>query len=158
MTKNIIIGSLVLVIGFLIAYAQIQTNEAERSVSNSERKIQELEAKLNLIGSSRKIKGDFAHTVLIWLKDPENKQDRDKIERGMIQLIKDSQFVQSAHLGTPAGTDRPIVDNSYTFCLIVTFEDAQRQDQYQVEPAHKQFLEEHKELWSKVLIYDSVRS
>lgn len=102
------------------------------------------------------IEGDFSHTVLIWLKNPESQEDRAKIEAGMKKLIADSKYIKSAHLGTPAGTDRPIVDNSYTYCLIVTFEDRAAQDKYQVETAHKTFLAECAHLWSKGLIYDSI--
>lgn len=102
------------------------------------------------------ISGRFAHTVLIWLKNPDSESDKGQLEAGLKKLIENSEYVRSTHLGVPALTDREVVDNSYTYCLIVTFGSKEAQDQYQVEPAHKKFLTDCKHLWSKVLIYDSM--
>ncbi|MEP3387650.1 MAG: Dabb family protein [Reichenbachiella sp.] len=102
------------------------------------------------------ISGKFAHSVLIWLKNPDNASDRQKIEKGLKELIENSDYIRSAHLGVPALTARDVVDNSYTYHLMVTFGSKEEQDKYQVEPAHKKFLADCKNLWSKVLIYDSI--
>ncbi|MBV6654886.1 MAG: Dabb family protein, partial [Mameliella sp.] len=63
----------------------------------------------------------------------------------------------SMHIGTPAGTNRSVVDNSYSFCLIVTFDSKKEHDLYQKEQVHLNFIEQTKGLWSKIQIYDSVR-
>ncbi|MEO9964648.1 MAG: Dabb family protein [Reichenbachiella sp.] len=102
------------------------------------------------------ISGQFAHTVLIWLHNPDSESDKTRLELGLKRLIENSEYIRSAHLGVPALTDREVVDNSYTFCLIVTFGSKEAQDKYQVEPAHKQFLNDCKHLWKRVLIYDSM--
>lgn len=102
------------------------------------------------------ISGQFAHTVLIWMKNPDSSAEKSQLESGLKQLVEKSDYVRSAHLGIPALTDRPVVDNSYSFCLIVTFDSKEAQDKYQVEPAHLQFLENHKDLWNRILIYDSM--
>ncbi|MDW3209206.1 MAG: Dabb family protein [Reichenbachiella sp.] len=102
------------------------------------------------------ISGKFAHSVLIWLNNPDNASDRQKIEKGLKELIENSDYIRSAHLGVPALTARDVVDNSYTYHLMVTFGSKEEQDKYQVEPAHKKFLADCKNLWSKVLIYDSI--
>ena len=59
------------------------------------------------------------------------------------------------HIGTPAQTNRPVIDNSYTYSLIVTFPSKEEHDEYQQEEVHQVFIEEAKELWKKVLVYDS---
>ena len=102
------------------------------------------------------ISGQFAHSVLIWLKNPNNESDRKKIEAGMNELIENSDYIRSAHLGVPALTARDIVDNSYSYHLMVTFGSKEEQDKYQVEPAHKKFISECGSLWDKILIYDSI--
>lgn len=102
------------------------------------------------------ISGQFAHTVLIWLKNPESMADKAQMESGLKTLVEKSDYVRSAHLGIPALTARPVVDNSYSYCLIVTFDSKEAQDKYQVEPAHLHFLEDHKHLWNRILIYDSM--
>lgn len=96
----------------------------------------------------------FAHTVLFWLKDPENPEVRKKFEAEAKQLIATSKYAHFGHFGKPADTDRPVVDNSYTYSMIVTYESQEDHDAYQVEDAHKHFLEQCKPLWEKVLIYD----
>lgn len=102
------------------------------------------------------ISGDFAHTVLVWLKNPDSQEDRAKLEAGLKQLIEDSQYIRSVHLGKPALTARDIVDNSYDYCLIITFGSKEKQDKYQDEPAHKKFMEECNGIWGKIIIYDSM--
>ena len=99
--------------------------------------------------------GDFVHVVYFWLKEPENQEDRSSFEKSLTNFINNSEFIQTKHLGTPAATDRGVIDNSYTYCLLVTFENKEMHDKYQVEEGHLQFIEESSNLWEKVLVYDS---
>jgi hypothetical protein len=48
-----------------------------------------------------------------------------------------------------------VVDGSFTYSLIVTFESAEAQQNYQDEAPHKLFIEESSKLWTKVIVYDS---
>jgi len=48
-----------------------------------------------------------------------------------------------------------VVDGSFKYSLIVTFESAQAQQNYQDEAPHKLFIAESSKLWSKVIVYDS---
>ena len=98
----------------------------------------------------------FKHTVFFWLKNPEKKADREAFEKSLKKFIDNSLFVQSKHLGIPAKTNREVVDNTYTYCLQVTFKNKEEHDKYQAEEAHKIFIEESMALWEKVLVYDSV--
>lgn len=101
-------------------------------------------------------KGEFAHVVLFWLKNPDNQQERKKFESSLGTFIKNSKYVKSMHLGAPANTNRPVIDNTYTYCMILTFTSKEEQDKYQDEPGHKTFISESEELWEKVTVYDSV--
>lgn len=100
--------------------------------------------------------GPFVHTVLFWLKNPDNQSDRQKFEASLKKFIDASQYVVSKHLGTPANTPREVVDNSYTYCMVLTFKSKEDQDKYQVEPVHLTFIEESKDLWEKVTVFDSI--
>ncbi|MRX47165.1 Dabb family protein [Pedobacter puniceum] len=104
---------------------------------------------------AQKENGKFVHTVLFWLKNPESKEDRLKFETSLTTFLKASKHISSMHLGTPASTNRPVIDNSYSYCLMVTFVSKEAHDKYQEETAHKVFIKESEHLWSKVLIYDS---
>ena len=100
-------------------------------------------------------KSDFMHIVYIWLKNPE--KDLQKVMSATEAFIKQVPTVNSYFIGTPAGTDRSVVDNSYSFNITVGFNDAESQDKYQIHPAHVKFVEENKDLWNKVVVYDSIR-
>ena len=104
---------------------------------------------------AQKENGKFVHTVLFWLKNPESKEDRLKFETSLQKFLNASEHISSMHLGTPASTNRPVIDNSYTYCLMVTFVSKDAHDKYQEEVAHKVFIRESESLWKKVLIYDS---
>ena len=62
----------------------------------------------------------------------------------------------ASHVGTPAPTDRPIIDRSYSYALTAVFDDEAAHDRYQVHPVHDRFRDTCGTFWSRVLIYDSV--
>lgn len=96
----------------------------------------------------------FAHTVLFWLKEPKNPEVQQKFESEVKKLIATSKYAHFGHFGKPAGTDRAVVDNSYSYSMIVTYESQEDHDAYQVEDVHQHFIAECKELWDRVQIYD----
>lgn len=98
----------------------------------------------------------FIHTVLFWLKEPQNPQHRRDFEASITRFLNNSEHAGSWHVGTPAGTSRPVIDSSYTYCLMVTFASASKHDLYQTEPAHLKFIDESGKLWERVQIYDSI--
>lgn len=105
---------------------------------------------------SSKINGDFIHMVFFWLKNPDSASDREAFKNTLTQFINTNPQVVGSHIGEPAATDRPVIDNSYTYSLVVTFPDLATHDAYQVDPTHLLFIEQGKALWEKVVIYDSV--
>lgn len=60
------------------------------------------------------------------------------------------------HLGFAANTNRPVIDNTYTYCMVLTFTSKEEQDKYQDEAGHKTFISESENLWKKVVVYDSI--
>ncbi|WP_246615869.1 Dabb family protein [Aquimarina litoralis] len=99
----------------------------------------------------------FVHSVYIWLKNPDNKEDRKKFEVALDKFLKTSKYAKTNFVGIPAGTDREVVDNTYTYAIIVTFSSKEEQDLYQKEDAHLLFIEEASSLWNKVQIYDTIK-
>ena len=100
-------------------------------------------------------KASFSHVVLFYLKHPGNQAERQQFETSLNTFIKNSQHVKSIHLGTPASSDRAVVDKSYTYMMVLTFASSEEQDKYQEEVGHKKFIEESEHLWQKVVVYDS---
>ena len=101
------------------------------------------------------IEKDFIHMVLFWLKNPNSTEDRQKFEASIKNFTANSKYLKTAHVGTPIKATREVVDDSYTYSLLVTFDSEAEHDKYQVEPAHIAFIDECKELWSRVQIFDS---
>jgi len=100
--------------------------------------------------------GNFAHSVYFWFNNPDNMVERDVFEASLSNFLDNSKYIQTSHVGVPATTGhRDVVDASYTYSLLLTFKDKDAQDKYQYEAVHKQFIEETKHLWSKIVIYDS---
>ena len=105
---------------------------------------------------SEKIKGDFIHMVFFWLKNPNDENEREIFKFLLTNFIDTNPQAEGFHIGEPADTNRPVIDNSYTFSLVVTFPDLATHDAYQTDPSHLEFIEKGKELWRKVVIYDSI--
>lgn len=97
----------------------------------------------------------FSHTVFIWLKNPESTADRQAFETALETFLENSQYAQTNFVGTPPVAIREVVDDSFTYQLTVTFASEEDQAAYQDEPAHLKFVEEAKELWEKVVVYDA---
>lgn len=99
--------------------------------------------------------GSFFHSVYFWLNQPGNSAQREEFLTAL-KKMKAIPGIRLAYIGTPAGTPRDVVDNSYTFYWLVTFDDKKAWQVYNDHPIHDEFRKKA-HLWNKVLIYDSVR-
>jgi hypothetical protein len=97
----------------------------------------------------------FVHHVFFWLKMPVTQEVRDKFEKALKDLVT-IETISEYHLGIPASTSREVIDSSYTYSLLTTFRDKVGQDIYQEHPTHLQFIEGCKDLWERVVVYDSI--
>lgn len=98
---------------------------------------------------------NFAHTVYFWLANPDNQEDRTAFETSLQKFLDNSQYAKTKFIGVPPRASREVVDGSFTYSLIVTFESVEVQKKYQDEAPHKLFIEESSKLWTKVIVYDS---
>ncbi|MGY5850959.1 Dabb family protein [Salegentibacter sp. F14] len=99
---------------------------------------------------------NFTHVVYFYLNNPDNPGDRAAFESSLKKFLDNSLYAKTKFIGIPAETPRDVVDNSYTYSLILSFPSKEIQDKYQKEPAHLVFIEESSHLWKKVQVYDSV--
>jgi len=103
----------------------------------------------------REFDANFVHTVYFWLANPDNQEDRAAFETSLKKFLDHSAYAKTNFIGTPPSAIRDVVDGSFTYSLIVTFESADAQQKYQDEASHKLFIEESSHLWTKVIVYDS---
>jgi len=77
-------------------------------------------------------------------------------EKGLTKLGTCPQ-IQSYNWGPPAPTEaRGVVDNTFAYAINVHFATIEDQNAYQEEPIHLEFIENHQDLWEKVIVYDNV--
>jgi len=105
--------------------------------------------------SMKEFDSNFAHTVYFWFNNPDSAEDREIFETSLRKFLDNSAYAKTSFIGTPPNASRDVVDGSFTYSLIVSFESAEAQQAYQDEAPHKVFIEESSHLWSKVIVYDS---
>jgi hypothetical protein len=98
----------------------------------------------------------IAHNVYFSLKDnsPEAKK----------KLVDACKKYLTSHPGEVffgAGTlaedlKRPVNDRDFDVALHIVFKDQASHDKYQDDKRHKEFIEENKDNWKKVRVFDSV--
>ncbi|SEB09554.1 Dabb family protein [Pedobacter hartonius] len=96
----------------------------------------------------------LSHHVLFWLKADTTEDQKAAFRKGLESLEKIETVIQF-HVGTPAPIERAVVDITYSFSLVLFFEDLAGHNVYQVHELHQAFLDEFRGLFEKVVIYDA---
>lgn len=96
----------------------------------------------------------LTHHVLFWLKAETTQEERTSFRQGLETLEK-IEVIQKLYIGTPASISRAVVDTTYTFSLLIIFEDIKGHDVYQTHAIHKEFLDKNRQFFEKIIIYDS---
>lgn len=94
------------------------------------------------------------HTVLFWLKPGLPPESIADFERGLRSLTG-IPTVRYGFIGRPAVTRRPVIDSSYSYKLVVGFDDLAGHDAYQEIAVHKEFIARCAQYWTRVQIYDA---
>ena len=97
----------------------------------------------------------LAHNVYFALKDNS--------AAAKAKLVAACKKYLSKHPGTvffAAGTltedlNRPVNDRDFDVALHIVFKDRAAHDKYQDAPRHQQFIDENKDNWKKVRVFDS---
>jgi len=99
--------------------------------------------------------GPVIHHALFWLKNPDSKEDLDRLIAG-VRTLKGVDVVRQLYVGAPASTEkREVVDNSYHVSEVMIFDSVEDQAAYQVHPIHQKFVQDCGHLWARVVVYDS---
>lgn len=96
----------------------------------------------------------FVHHVFFWLKEDITQAEIQQFETSVKSLLN-IEYVKTGDVGKPAETNRPVIDRSYSYSLLLVFNDKKGHDGYQPHPVHKSFVQECSHLWTKVVIYDA---
>ena len=66
------------------------------------------------------------------------------------------ETVHQGFVGVPADTHRDVVENTYSYALVLLFPDQDAHDRYQVHPVHLAFVTNCSRFWRRVIVHDSV--
>ena len=101
------------------------------------------------------IKG-IVHYVLFWLReDLTEKEINDFTE--FFKELKRIPGVKSLSYGRPAETNpRPVVDNSFSYNLIVIVDSLKEIGIYENHPIHLDAISKFSHFWTKVVVHDTV--
>jgi hypothetical protein len=95
------------------------------------------------------------HHVFFWMSPDATENDKALLRAGLERMTS-IDLIKQSHIGVPAPTNRPVIDNTYTFSWLTVFETSADELAYQTHPAHLQFIDSCKHLWTRVLVYDSI--
>ena len=95
----------------------------------------------------------FVHCVYFWLREDLTEAEHLRFVEG-VRSLTTIETVRNGFVGRPADTDRPIIDRSYSYGLVVAFENRKGHDAYQEHPAHDEFRDNCAGFWTQVKIYD----
>ncbi len=97
----------------------------------------------------------LVHSVYFYLK--EGVSDGEKADfRQSVAALGNIETVHALYLGSPAATpDRPVIEKGYALALTVLFRTIEDHNVYQEHTNHLKFIQENRNLWKKVVVYDA---
>ena len=108
--------------------------------------------------SAEKTGPQLAHMVFFALKD-HSKEARDAFVASCQKYLADHEGTASFSVGVIAeDVVEPVSVRDFDVALHVVFEDKAARDKYLEHPRHTQFVQENKEHFAKVRVFDSYLS
>jgi len=97
----------------------------------------------------------LSHAVYFTLKDRTG-HNKELLVKGCREFLSEHDGTVYFSVGVVAGElDRDVNDRDFDVSLLVVFRDKTAHDAYQTNPRHLKFIEECKELWQSVRVFDS---
>jgi hypothetical protein len=96
----------------------------------------------------------LVHNVFFSLKE-SNAANRKKLVDACDKYLSDHPGTVFYTAGVVADLDRPVNDRDWDVGLHVIFKDRASHDAYQTAPKHLKFIEENKDTWAKVRVFDT---
>jgi Stress responsive A/B Barrel Domain len=94
------------------------------------------------------------HSVYFWLKPDADPVLAAAFEAGCRHLMTVPD-IKTGYVGRPeATTPRPVIDSSYSWALVVLFDDQAAHDRYQEHEIHERFVQKFSSIWERVQVYD----
>ena len=98
----------------------------------------------------------IAHNVYFSLKDNSPEARKKLVDACKKYLTKHPGEVFFAAGTLAEDLKRPVNDRDFDVALHIVFQDQASHDKYQDDKRHKEFIEDNKDNWKKVRVFDSV--
>jgi hypothetical protein len=96
----------------------------------------------------------LSHVVIFWT-NPALPQAAEELVAGAQKYLATIPGITHFQVGKMVPSHRPVVDQTYQVALYVQFADKKAQDDYQVHPLHREFVEKVlKPRRHKEIVYD----
>lgn len=100
------------------------------------------------------VKG-IVHYVLFWLREELTPKEVEDF-KGFFEELKRIPGIKSLSYGKPAASNpRPVVDNTFSYNLLVTFDNLKDLGVYENHPIHLEAIKNYSHNWTKVVVHDS---
>ncbi|MHC8950050.1 Dabb family protein [Sphingobacterium hungaricum] len=100
--------------------------------------------------------GVILHSVYFWLKTDLTEDERADF-LNFFKALNSIPNVRFLTYGAPAPTNpRPVVENSFDYNLIVTFDKMENLNVYETHPTHLKAIEDYSKYWTKVMVHDTL--
>lgn len=97
----------------------------------------------------------ITHYVLFWLRDNLSEEEINNFS-GFFEELKKVPNIKSLHYGKSINsTPRDVVDNSFTYNLLVYFNSLEDLETYGTHPVHLNAIDQYSKYWEKVVVHDS---
>ncbi|MFY0593833.1 Dabb family protein [Roseivirga sp.] len=126
-------------ISLLLAGCQAKVSDATVSVVSAK--------------SVERLENPFVHTAYFWFKDSATEEQIADFKKGADRLAE-IETVKFFHAGAPAPTTREVIENTYDYAVVFHFKDLEAQEFYQQAPIHLQMIEDHSDIWERVMVTD----
>ena len=135
---------------------QVDSSAQEAAQAAVQDELTAAQAEIARLSAAATEQPGLIHSVIFWLKEDLSEADRAAFRAG-VESLRAVSSVKNMYIGPVAPTEeRGVVDNTYSIALIVHFADVAAQNAYQIAPIHLKFVEDHKDKWTKVVVYDSL--
>ena len=99
--------------------------------------------------------GKVTHTVLFWGKKDTPADTWQQMSEALVDVAPRVQGLEALFAGPPAGTDRPVVDGSYSMLVTMRFANREFLEVWAHSPLHGELTARFQRWFERVVVYDT---
>ncbi|WP_442588975.1 Dabb family protein [Pedobacter sp. AW31-3R] len=100
----------------------------------------------------------YNHYLLFWLKKDLSEKEVEDFT-GFFKILSTLPYVKSIQYGKPANSSpRKVVDNSFTYNLVIQFGSLEDLEAYGKLPVHLAAIKKYSVYWDRMIVHDSILS